>query len=119
MPGNVADLRPLHEAGVFGFKCFLLPSGVDEFPAPDDGRAASRRCAEIADFDGLLIVHAEDPASIEPRPAPRAAARYADFLASRPRGAENPRSPGCLDAARRDRGAASTSCTCLTPTRCR
>ena len=27
-----ADLEPLHDAGVFGFKCFLLPSGVDEFP---------------------------------------------------------------------------------------
>jgi allantoinase len=31
VPDNVGDLRPLHEAGVFGFKCFLLPSGVDEF----------------------------------------------------------------------------------------
>ncbi|MCZ0974488.1 amidohydrolase family protein, partial [Streptomyces albulus] len=31
IPGNVKDLRPLHEAGVFGFKCFLSPSGVDEF----------------------------------------------------------------------------------------
>ena len=32
IPGNLADLEPLHEAGVFGFKCFLLHSGVDEFP---------------------------------------------------------------------------------------
>ncbi len=31
MPGNLADLAPLHEAGVFGFKCFLLDSGVEEF----------------------------------------------------------------------------------------
>ena len=31
VPGNVADLAPLHEAGVFGFKCFLLDSGVEEF----------------------------------------------------------------------------------------
>ncbi|MBO0852038.1 MAG: amidohydrolase family protein, partial [Pseudonocardia sp.] len=30
--GNLSALRGLHEAGVFGFKCFLLPSGVDEFP---------------------------------------------------------------------------------------
>src|SRR5882757_10954432 len=35
VPGNVADLRPLHEAGVVGFKCFLLPSGVDEFSPLD------------------------------------------------------------------------------------
>ena len=35
MPGNLADLEPLHDGGVFGFKCFLLPSGVDEFPQLD------------------------------------------------------------------------------------
>ncbi|HWM73473.1 MAG TPA: amidohydrolase family protein, partial [Nocardioides sp.] len=35
VPGNVADLEPLHAAGVFGFKCFLLPSGVEEFPELD------------------------------------------------------------------------------------
>ncbi len=32
VPGNVAELRPLHDAGVFGFKCFLPHSGVEEFP---------------------------------------------------------------------------------------
>src|SRR6266404_5090956 len=31
VPGNVAELRPLWEAGVFGFKCFLVPSGVEQF----------------------------------------------------------------------------------------
>src|SRR6202161_2882411 len=31
VPGNAAALRPLHDAGVFGFKCFLVPSGVPEF----------------------------------------------------------------------------------------
>ena len=63
VPGNVADLRPLHESGVFGFKCFLLHSGVDEFPAlsPAEVEAAMR---EIAAFDGMLIVHAEDPDEI-------------------------------------------------------
>ena len=35
LPDNVKDLRPLHEAGVFGFKAFLSPSGVDEFPPLD------------------------------------------------------------------------------------
>src|SRR4029077_6146417 len=29
VPGNTAELRPLWEAGVFGFKCFLVPSGVE------------------------------------------------------------------------------------------
>src|SRR6188472_2324518 len=32
IPGNVSDLRPLHDEGVFGFKCFLADSGVEEFP---------------------------------------------------------------------------------------
>ncbi|KAM0327004.1 hypothetical protein ACHAQA_006125 [Verticillium albo-atrum] len=33
IPGNAADLLPLVEAGVRGFKGFLIESGVDEFPA--------------------------------------------------------------------------------------
>ena len=32
VPGNVGELRGLHDAGVFGVKCFLVHSGVDEFP---------------------------------------------------------------------------------------
>src|SRR3954451_14048943 len=31
VPDNIADLKALHEAGVCGFKVFLVPSGVDEF----------------------------------------------------------------------------------------
>ena len=86
VPGNVASLRPLHEAGVVGFKCFLLPSGVDEFAPLDAGQLASAM-AEIASFGGLLIAHAEDPEVIAA--APRAhGRRYADFLASRPPEAE-------------------------------
>lgn len=88
IPGNAAELRALHEAGVFGFKCFLSPSGVEEFPelAPADLAAAM---AEIASFGGLLIVHAEDPARLAEAPPADGSRRYADFLASRPRAAEN------------------------------
>ncbi|QNE16810.1 allantoinase AllB [Kribbella qitaiheensis] len=87
IPGNVAELRPLHEAGVFGFKCFLLHSGVDEFPPlnPAELELAMR---EISSFDGLLIVHAEDAHRIDHAPAPNGAS-YGDFLRSRPREAEN------------------------------
>lgn len=87
LPGNVPDLRPLHEAGVFGFKAFLSPSGVDEFPHLGPGRLA-RTLAEIAAFDGLLIVHAEDPEQLAAAPR-RGGPKYADFLASRPRDAED------------------------------
>ncbi|WP_181806603.1 allantoinase AllB [Streptomyces shenzhenensis] len=87
LPGNVKDLRPLREAGVFGFKAFLSPSGVDEFP-PLDQEQLARSLAEIASFDGLLIVHAEDPHRLETAPQ-RGGPKYADFLASRPRDAED------------------------------
>ena len=87
IPGNVADLRPLHEAGVFGFKCFLLHSGVEEFPPldPDQLEAAMR---ELRSFDGLLIVHAEDTHAIEQAPSATGES-YDGFLHSRPRAAEN------------------------------
>ena len=87
LPTNVADLRPLYEAGVFGFKCFLSPSGVEEFPELGQEQLA-RSMAEIAGFGGLLIVHAEDPHRLAAAPQ-RGGPAYADFLASRPRDAEN------------------------------
>ncbi|MFI6285177.1 allantoinase AllB [Streptomyces sp. NPDC051018] len=85
VPDNTPSLRALHDAGVFGFKCFLSPSGVEEFPELGPDRLA-RSMAEIAGFGGLLIVHAEDPRHL---PAQRPGPKYADFLASRPRDAEN------------------------------
>ncbi|AGP54310.1 allantoinase [Streptomyces rapamycinicus NRRL 5491] len=98
VPGNAPELRPLHDAGVLGFKAFLLPSGVDEFPplAPDQLRTALR---EIAGFGGLLIVHAEDARLIDGAPPPTGP-RYADFLASRPSAAENEAIAGLIALAR-------------------
>lgn len=87
IPGNVGELRALHQAGVFGFKCFLSPSGVEEFPELDPAGLAEAM-AEIASFDGLLIVHAEDPGRLASAPQ-KGGPAYADFLASRPREAEN------------------------------
>jgi allantoinase len=87
IPGNTGRLRGLHDAGVFGFKCFLLHSGVDEFPhlGPDELADALR---VIASFGGLMIVHAEDSTAIDRAPGCHGQ-RYRDFLRSRPRGAEN------------------------------
>jgi allantoinase len=87
LPDNVKHLRPLHDAGVFGFKAFLSPSGVEEFPELDQEQLA-RSLAEIAAFDGLLIVHAEDPHHLAAAPH-KGGRKYADFLASRPRDAED------------------------------
>lgn len=87
IPGNVAELRPLYDAGVLGFKCFLLHSGVEEFPHldPDQLEAAMR---ELRAFDGLMIVHAEDTHAIDHAPSAHGES-YDVFLQSRPRGAEN------------------------------
>ncbi|MGW2963793.1 allantoinase AllB [Streptomyces sp. NPDC001220] len=87
LPDNVKDLRPLHDAGVFGFKAFLSPSGVDEFPHLDQ-EGLARSLAEITAFGGLLIVHAEDPHHLAAAPQ-HGGPKYADFLASRPRDAED------------------------------
>ena len=87
VPGNLGELQGLHDAGVFGFKCFLLPSGVDEFP-PLDPADLEAYLGVLRGFDGLLIVHAEDSTAIERAPACHGP-RYLDFLASRPRAAED------------------------------
>ncbi|MET0317692.1 MAG: amidohydrolase family protein, partial [Rhodococcus fascians] len=87
VPGNVDQLRPLHDAGAFGFKCFLLHSGVDEFP-PLSAPELEKALIEIASFDGLMIVHAEDAGVISSAPPPSGTA-YSGFLDSRPRAAEN------------------------------
>ncbi len=86
VPSNLSNLRPLHEAGVFGFKCFLLDSGVEEFPALDEAGMRSAQ-AELTAFGALLIVHAEDAEIIAGAKGPRGRS-YQDFLTSRPRAAE-------------------------------
>jgi allantoinase len=83
IPGNLADLRPLHEAGVAGVKCFLSPSGVDEFP-PLDREGLRAALKQLASFDGLLIAHAEDPDLLTDPEGPA----YDQFLRSRPQDAE-------------------------------
>lgn len=86
IPGNTADLEPLYRAGVYGFKSFLAPSGVEEFPhvGPVD---LDRALTEQARLGALAIIHAEAPHVLDA--APRRPGRvYTDFLASRPDAAE-------------------------------
>ncbi len=81
VPGNASDLKPLREAGVRAFKCFLAPSGVDEFGAVAE-RDLRSAFPELAGLDAPLMVHAEDPAELlEPKAPSR---KYADYLATRP-----------------------------------
>ena len=98
VPGNADDLEPLWDAGVLGFKCFLSPSGVDEFP-PLDPTAFRRALRTVAGFGGLVVVHAEDAGVLDAAPAPPSRA-YADFLVSRPDEAETRAIRQVLDGAR-------------------
>ena len=112
VPGNTGELAALSAAGVVGFKCFLIHSGVDEFPnvTEADLRAA---LPELTRLGAPLIVHAEVPgpisrtgipacpnstesaSSAEGSPLNKGTGRnacpteYATFLASRPRAAED------------------------------
>jgi allantoinase len=96
VPGNRHDLPALWSAGVFGFKCFLADSGVEEFPALDE--AGLLATAEVvASFGGLLLVHAEDPDGCREVPQGRS---YADFAASRPEVAEVSAVRAVVEAAR-------------------
>lgn len=99
IPANLGSLEALHDAGVFGFKAFLSPSGVDEFPhlSPAQLEAAA---AEIAGFGGLLVVHAEDPAVLE-RSRNAGGSQYRDFVASRPDSAEDAAISRVIDVVRR------------------
>ena len=81
IPGNSAELAPMIDAGIMGFKCFLIESGVDEFPMV--GEAELRRAMPILASRGVpLLVHAEleSPVSV----AAGNPKSYGRYVASRP-----------------------------------
>jgi allantoinase len=101
VPGNAHELPALFAAGVVGFKCFLIHSGVDEFPNVSE-RELRIAMPELTRLGALLIVHAELPGPIERVGAACCAGTvkegttsenssrsYQAFLDSRPRAAEN------------------------------
>jgi allantoinase len=88
VPGNTAELETMLEAGVVGFKCFLVPSGVDEFQHVTEEHLRDAM-PELARLGALLIVHAELPGAIDSSSSAGSNADYQTFLDSRPRAAEN------------------------------
>lgn len=93
VPANSAELEPMWQAGVFGFKCFLVPSGVDEFAhvTLDDLRIAMPILARLG---APLLVHAELPGPIEQAAELEACVAwdgrgYNCYMETRPRQAEN------------------------------
>jgi allantoinase len=99
VPGNEPARHGLNEAGVLGFKCFLIDSGVPEFP-PLDAAALDQAAAQLAGLGSLLLVHAEDAACIARAPQP-AGRDYASFLRTRPDTAETTAVARVIDVVRR------------------
>ncbi|HEV7767296.1 MAG TPA: allantoinase AllB, partial [Thermoanaerobaculia bacterium] len=86
VPGNTRELRPMLDAGARGFKCFLVHSGVEEFPNVSE-RELREAATELAPTGAPLLVHAELPEELqEPSGDPQ---EYATYLHSRPNAAED------------------------------
>ncbi|MBX9669525.1 MAG: allantoinase AllB [Candidatus Obscuribacterales bacterium] len=89
IPGNQDSLEPLIAMGVKGFKCFLIHSGIDDFPnvTEDDLHVAM---PILAKHRVPLLVHAElECADSHPEDWSDRASSYRAFLNSRPRRWEN------------------------------
>lgn len=87
VPGNLATLGELRDAGAIGLKAFMCGSGIDDFPGTTDAatlRAGMKRAAEL----GLLVaVHAEDDAlaaKLTAAAKARGATDARSWLATRP-----------------------------------
>ncbi|HUQ46274.1 MAG TPA: allantoinase AllB, partial [Gemmatimonadaceae bacterium] len=85
VPGNAGELEGLRDAGVRAFKCFISPSGVDEFQHVTE-RDLAKAFPVLARLSLPLMVHAEDPAQLAPGGS---STSYTDYLASRPVEAEH------------------------------
>lgn len=82
IPGNTQELAPMAQAGARGFKCFLCPSGIDEFP--NVGAAELREAMPVLRAAGVpLLVHAELELPLR-NPSEGDPAEYLTYLHSRP-----------------------------------
>ena len=116
-PGTSRSCAGCTRPGVFGFKCFLLDSGVDEFPPllPDDLEPV---LAEIARL-GVAARRARRGRRRRSTARPRPPATATPTSSPPARAARRTsRSPGCWSG-RAGPGRARTSCTCPARTPCR
>ncbi|XP_071202647.1 allantoinase, mitochondrial isoform X1 [Salvelinus alpinus] len=81
IPGNQLELLPMIQAGVAGFKCFLIHSGVEEFPHVTD-EDLHMAMKQLQGTETVLLFHAERDV---PLPSDEADPKeYSTFLKSRP-----------------------------------
>ncbi len=81
VPGSEPELTGLVEAGVCGFKAFLVDSGVPEFP-PMSAAELEQALPGLGELGVPLLLHAEDPAAL--LPVQGDPTLYDSYLASRP-----------------------------------
>lgn len=81
VPGNLSELDAMQAAGVFGYKAFLIDSGLDEF-LPVGEQELKAAMPLIANLHEMLLLHAELPQS--PITFPPQSRRYCDYMMSRP-----------------------------------
>eukprot|EP01089_Gocevia_fonbrunei_P008312 TRINITY_DN1997_c0_g1_i2.p1 TRINITY_DN1997_c0_g1~~TRINITY_DN1997_c0_g1_i2.p1 ORF type:complete len:400 (+),score=48.93 TRINITY_DN1997_c0_g1_i2:95-1294(+) len=96
VPGNTKDITDMVKAGVCGFKCFMVFSGIDDFPAvtEKDIRDALSvlRDLQREGHKVLYMFHAEVPGPIDnvaEHVEKELPTKYSTFLQSRPKEAEN------------------------------
>ena len=102
VPDNLDHLPLLLEAGVLGFKCFLVDSGTPHFP-PVSVELMETGLAALRDLGAPLLVHAESEQVASRLPVVHGTT-YSEYLASRPRGIENLAVAQVIEAARRTGG---------------
>lgn len=107
--GRSRGLGELLDEGVRGFKCFLVPSGVDEFPYVQTADVEAA-LAQLSGTGVSLMVHAEIAEPIDAATAALAAAgadpkKYETYLRSRPMTAEDQAVKLLFDLAKKTRTA--------------
>jgi len=87
VPGNAEALEPMVRQGVLGFKCFLSPSGVNEFGHVDEADLEGA-LPIVARLGVPLLVHAEWPAGLIDVDRSSDPRDYRTWLSSRPPASE-------------------------------
>ncbi|XP_023320245.1 allantoinase, mitochondrial [Eurytemora carolleeae] len=81
IPGNSGNLKEMVHVGVPGFKCFLIHSGVDEFPAVTE-EDLLLALAQLKGTGASLLFHSESETGSEEQTGDPN--NYSTFLLSRP-----------------------------------
>ena len=88
IPGNKNDLEALIKAGVLGIKCFLVHSGIDEFPNVSE-KEIDEAMPVIAKYNIPLLAHCEIFAEEVSTEFSKYPSSYKHYVESRPRKWEN------------------------------